>query len=198
MLFNIIIVFALIFFAAVLLMNEPTKKKDTEAKADMIVTMSWPDLSPHDVDLWIKAPDGAPIYYSHKENSYLFLDRDDLGVSNNYIVKDGEKIQLSVRREVASFRGMAPGRFVVNSMFYAAKKIDGTVEVDKSVIEPIPVVLELIQINPVYKILARKEMILTEVKEQKTAFSFIIRDGLITDIDTETEEPFAYQAAEGQ
>lgn len=189
MLFNIIIVFALIFFAAVLLMNEPAKKKDVETKADIIVTMSWPDKSPHDIDLWIKVPDGFPIGYRHKENSYLYLDKDDLGISNNFIIKDGERIPLGPRREVISFRGKVPGRYVVNTFFYMCKTEDNK---EKETYDgpPLPVIVELIQINPVYKILRRKEIMLTAVKEERTAFSFIIRDDMITEIDDDIEEPF--------
>lgn len=196
MLFNIIIVFALIFFAAVLLINDPAKKKDIEAKADIIVTMSWPDQSPHDIDLWIKTPEGLPIGYTHKENSYLFLERDDLGISNNYIIKDGEKIALSPRREVASFRGKVSGRYVVNVQFFMGKTPDGKglpTEGYENI--SIPVQVELIQINPTYKILGKKEIILTIFKEERTAFAFIISDDIITDISTDIEEKFIFSSS---
>jgi hypothetical protein len=194
MLFNIIIVFALIFFAAVLLMNEPAKKKDLEAKADIIVTMSWPDLSPHDIDLWIKVPDGLPIGYTHKENSYLFLERDDLGISNNYVIKDGEKTALSPRREVASFRGKIPGRYVINVQFFMGKTVDGKgLTANEYDGISIPVEVELIQINPVYKVLGKKTITLTQNKEERTAFAFIIRDDIVTELSTEIEEPFIFR-----
>jgi cbb3-type cytochrome oxidase subunit 3 len=188
MLFNILLAFVLLFFAVVLFINPPAKKKDIEAKADIIITMSWPDMSPHDIDLWVRPPDGNNIGFTHKENSYLFLERDDLGISNNFVIKDGQKISLSPRREVVTFRGVMPGRYVVNTHFYMAKTTNGISGTFDGV--PVPVVVELIQINPSYKILTRKEIILENPKEEKTAFSFIIRDDLVTDIDTETEEHF--------
>lgn len=189
MLFNIIIVFALIFFAAVLLINEPTKKKDIEAKADVIITMTWPDKSPHDIDLWLKTPEGVPISYGHRENTYVFLERDDLGIKNNYVWKDGEKVVLTPRREVMSFRGKMNGRYVVNTVFFYAYSTDG--EKGKYDGTPVPVVIELVQINPEYRVLKRKEIILTHVKEERTAFSFIVNGDEITDIDDEIEEPFS-------
>lgn len=189
MLFNIIIVFVLLFFIAILLMNPVSKKDDIVAKADLLVTMTWPDHNPHDIDLWIKPPNGSAIGFTHKENSYLFLDRDDLGASNNFTVINGQKASISIRREVMSFRGKEPGRYIVNIQFFLPKEpsgfqlysYDGT---------PVPVIIELVQINPTYKILAKKEISLTAVKEEKTAFSFIIRDDTVTEIDIVTEEHF--------
>jgi hypothetical protein len=193
MLFNIIVGFVLLFFIAVLLMNPPVKKADIEAKADIIITMSWPDLSPHDIDLWIKNPTTDPIHYNRRENSYLFLDRDDLGVSNNFIFKDGQQVMLESRREVASFRGKVNGRYVANVVFFIAKSSDGQPD-NRYDGTPIPVRVELIQINPVYKILAKKDIVLTKIKEEQTAFSFIIQDGLVIDVDLETEELFTTAA----
>jgi hypothetical protein len=189
MLFNIIIVFALLFFIAVLLMNPPTKKKDIEAKADLIITMTWSDNSPHDIDLWVHPPEGHNIGYTSKENSYIFLDRDDLGVINNYIVKDDTKQLLPTRREVISFRGKQPGRYIVNAQLFAAKDENGEALSEYNGLA-IPIVVELIQINPVYKILSRKELVLSDFKEEKTAFSFIIVGETITQIDTETKQLF--------
>lgn len=189
MLFNIIIVFVLLFFVAIMLMNPPSKKADIESKADLMITMSWPDLSPHDIDLWVKPPNGTPIFYNHRENSFVFLDRDDLGISNNFVIKDDQKIALAPRREVMSFRGKEQGRYVANVHFYIPKSADGS-KVETYDGTPIPVTVELVQINPVYKILARKEIALTRVKEERTAFSFIIRDDIIAELSLDIEEPF--------
>jgi len=188
MLFNIIIVFVLLFFISILLMNPVSKKNDIEAKADLLVTMTWPDDNPHDIDLWIKPPVGRVIGFTNRENSYLFLDRDDLGISNNFTIINEKKVPISIRREVMTFRGKEPGRYVANVQFFLAKDPNGRQAMYDGV--PVPVVIELVQINPVYKILARKEVILTMVREEKTAFSFIIRDDNVTEIDTISEEHF--------
>lgn len=191
MLFNIIIVFVLLFFVTVMLMNPQSKKEDIESKADILITMTWPDLNPHDIDLWIKPPNGSAISYNHRENSYVFLDRDDLGISNNFMIKDGEKIVLAPRREVVSFRGKQSGRYVANVHFFLSKTPEGAGLIPGTYDgTPVPVVVELVQINPVYKILAKKEISLTKVKEERTAFSFIIRDEIVADIEIDIEEPF--------
>ena len=190
MLFNIIIAFVLMFFFAIINMNPSASKKAPEAKADIIITLSWPDKSPHDIDLWLKTPAGPAIYYGSRENSFISLDRDDRGASNNFIIKDGVKEMIDTRREVISFRGKASGRYVVNAVFYMAKDETGEpMNTDVRNIAPVPVTVEMLQINPVYKILAKKVVFLTKTMEEKTAFSFIINGEDIT-IDSETEEKF--------
>lgn len=184
MLFNIVIVIVLLFFITVLFMNPPVKKNDIKAKADIIITMSWPDFNPHDIDVWIKPPEGPAIGYRNKENSYLFLDRDDLGMSNNYIFRDGKKVPVSTRREVISIRGKTPGRYIVNVFFFQAKGEEAYN------ILPVPVVVEMVEINPKYRILVKKEVVLTRRAEERTAFSFIVQNDLVTDITDNIEEPF--------
>lgn len=187
MLFNIIMLFVLLFFAAIMLINPDAKKKDIEAKADMIITMTWPDNSPHDMDLWVLPPDRSVIGYTHMGNSFMFLERDDLGWSNNFTMMEGHRVELPTRREVITFRGKENGRYVVNVHFFMSKDVR-TGKAGESPAQPVPVKVELVQINPKYKILASKELPMANAKEEKTAFSFTIRDGEITDIDLETDQ----------
>ena len=65
MLFNIIIVFVLLFFVSIMMMNPVSKKSDIESKADLLIVMSWPDFSNHDIDLWVKPPEGPAVFYNH-------------------------------------------------------------------------------------------------------------------------------------
>ena len=183
MLFNIIILFVLLFFVALLTMNPDSKKKDIESKADLMIVMTWPDNSPHDIDLWLKTPETL-IGYPHRENSYAHLEQDNLGMANNFIMKDNERIEIPSRREVITFRGTPNGRYVVNINFFAAYGPDaGNAPI-------VPVTVELIQINPSYRVLVKKDLTLERVKQEKTAFSFVIRENEVTDIDNDLDEPF--------
>ena len=195
MLFNINMLFVLLFFAAILLMNPAAKNKDVEVKSDIMIVMTWPDADPNDIDLWIKAPPNDIIGYPHKENSYLHLERDDTGASSNYIITGDTKVDLGSRREVIMFRGKTDGRFVVNVHFYSAKDKTGSVIYDK--ISPVPVHIELIQINPEYKIVAKKDITLAAVKQEETAFSFLIQEGNITQVNTDISEPFISEYSPG-
>jgi hypothetical protein len=120
-------------------------------------------------------------------NSYMFLERDDLGWSNNFTMLEGKRVEIPTRREVITFRGKEDGRYVVRVQFYMSKDAK-TGKAGESPPQPVPVKVELIRINPKYNILASKEVPMANAKEEKTAFSFIIKDGEIVDIDLTTEQ----------
>jgi hypothetical protein len=185
MLFNINMLFVLLFIGAFLLINPQAKKKDIESKAEMLVILTWPDNSPHDIDLWLKTPDDI-IGYPHRENTYVHLERDDLGITNNFVPgKSKDQAEISARREVIVFRGKRDGRYVANVHFFMAKQKDGSVGWDGV---PVPVTVELIQVNPTYEILSKKDIILTDPGQEETAFSFIISDDKVTEIDKNADE----------
>lgn len=183
LLFNIIILFVLLFFVALMMMNPDSKKKDIESKADLMIVLTWPDNNPHDIDLWLKTPDSL-IGYPNRENSYAHLEQDNLGMTNNFIMRDNERVEIPTRREVITFRGTPNGRFVVNVHFFTANGPEA------GNAPSVPVTVELIQINPTYKILAKKDIVLERVKQQKTAFAFVIRENEVTDIDDDLDDPF--------
>lgn len=164
-------------------MNPDSKKKDIESKADLMIVLTWPDNSPHDIDLWLKTPD-TMIGYPHRENSYAHLEQDNLGMTNNFIMRDNERIEIPSRREVITFRGTPNGRYVVNVHFFAAYGPEAGHG------PTIPVTVELVQINPAYRVLVKKDLILETVKQEKTAFSFVINNNDIDDIDNDLDEPF--------
>jgi hypothetical protein len=186
MLFNINMLFVLLFFAALMLMNPEANNKNIEVKSDLMIVMTWPDYNPNDIDLWIKAPPNDIIGYPRRENYYLHLERDDIGASKAYLANN--KIDNGIRREVIMFRGKTDGRFVVNVNYFEAK--DKTGMVLKHGATPVPVHIELIQINPEYKIIDKKDITLDRVKQEETAFSFLIQEGNVTQVDTESTEHF--------
>ena len=60
MLFNMLIAFVFCFLVALLAMNpKALKAGDIPAKAEFIVTVSWPDFNPNDIDTWVQDPSGA-------------------------------------------------------------------------------------------------------------------------------------------
>lgn len=55
MLFNILIAFVFCFIIAVPAMNPKAKKAGyVPAKAEFIITVSWPDNDPDDIDTWCR------------------------------------------------------------------------------------------------------------------------------------------------
>jgi hypothetical protein len=78
----------------------PAQTEDLPPPGNIIVTITWPEGRPDDVDLWVKSPDdGLGVGYSRKDGGTAFaLLRDDLGnptplnseMSVSHTVPDGE------------------------------------------------------------------------------------------------------------
>ena len=64
-------------------MNPEAKEGKIEVKAEFIITMSWPDNHPDDIDLYAEDPLGNIVWYHAREAGFMVLDRDDRGSANN-------------------------------------------------------------------------------------------------------------------
>lgn len=195
MLFNLVLGFCLLFFIAFLMMNPISQEKKIESKAEILIVMTWPDKSPHDIDLWTLSPELKPIGFPRRESEYIHLERDDLGLTNDTVTTpDGKQQFIYLNQEVITIRSKQPGRYVVNIQWYSAKPIlaeDGSQQpLDLS---PVPVKVQLIQVNPTYRVVSVRDLVLDQVKEEKTAFAFDITDGQITDIRYD-DVPFVMEA----
>ena len=78
-------------------------------QGQLIVVMQWDKTSNSDMDLWVKAPDDAPVGFSHPGDRHCNLLRDDLGRQ-----LDPE----SRNEEMVVCRGNTPGEWIVNVMAY--------------------------------------------------------------------------------
>lgn len=194
MLYAVLCSILVLFILSFLLINVESKKTgkvDTDAQIEIVMTWQ-PDGVANDIDLWVKTPTGVPIGYSHLQNTYMYLSRDDLGEANDYAIINGKRQIIKGHVEVASIRKPEPGHYVVNAQFYAIH-----VEFDPShpdVGLATPVTVKLIQVNP-YKELASESFVLNKQGDQHTAFSFDAdADGNITNVDTTKQVPFVFGA----
>ncbi len=85
MLFKGLQVVAFLFFIALLAMNPEAKEGKIDTKAEFIITMTWPDDHPDDIDLYAEDPLGNIVWYHVREGGFMVLDRDDRGSANNTI-----------------------------------------------------------------------------------------------------------------
>jgi hypothetical protein len=146
MLFNMLIAFVFCFIIALLAMNpKATKTGDIPAKAEFIITLSWPDRDPNDIDLWVQGPSGQSVWFRNREADLMHLDRDDRGNSNNTIMVNGRKVVNPLRQEVVTIRSIVPGEYVVNAHYYETKDIDSS---DPRAGQPVEVNLSVIKVNP--------------------------------------------------
>lgn len=163
LLFNVLLTFTFLFLIALLLLNPPAKSGIIDPKAEFIVTVSWPDGDPNDIDVWATGPEGAKVWYKKTQDGLMHLDRDDRGLANDTQTVNGREIINPLNQEVLTIRGRPPGEFIVNIHYFKS-------ETKKE----IPVTVYLAEVNPVMKVLNYHTTVLSEEGEEATAVRFTI------------------------
>ncbi|MFK7893747.1 MAG: hypothetical protein AB8B63_23220 [Granulosicoccus sp.] len=173
LLFNVLLGFILLFFLAILFINpaEDTGKIDIDAQ--YIITVSWPDNNPDDIDTWIQDPSGNTVWFRNRSSNLVHLDRDDRGMLNDSLEIDGEKIDNPLNQEIAAIRGVLPGEYIVNVHYY-----------DTESREPVPVSVKVSKVNPVYTVAYYGVTTLERKGVEKTAVRFTLAgDGSVIDVN---------------
>jgi hypothetical protein len=175
MLFNMLIAFVFCFIIALLAMNpKALKAGDIPAKAEYIVTISWPDNNPDDIDTWVQDPGGNLLWFRAREAGLMHLDRDDRGLANDTIVVNGKQIVNPLNQEVVTLRGIAPGEYTVNAHYYESK--DGL---------PVEVTVSIVKVNPRAEVVYYGQLTLARKGDEATAARFtLLPDGSVTNINT--------------
>jgi len=172
-LFKMIQALTFFFVLAVMFMNPVAKKGIIDPKAEYIITLNWTDNSPDDIDLWVEDPKGSIIWFRNREAGLVHLDRDDRGLLNDTLEIDGKKLLNPLNQEVVTIRGIVPGEYVVNLVYYATetnKPVEATLRVDR--------------VNPVLKVVYYDKTVLEKKGDEKTALRFVLNpDGEINGID---------------
>ena len=172
MLFKALQVVAFLFFLALLAMNPEAKQGKIDTKAEFIVTMTWPDNHPDDIDLYVEDPLGNIVWYHEREAGFLTLDRDDRGGLNNSITVNGRKVANPIRQETISIRGILPGEYTVNVNYYLATQA-----------APVPVTVKIEKVNPHVEVVSYDTVMLDHMGQEKTAARFkIAANGDILDV----------------
>ena len=173
MLFKALQVVAFLFFLALLVMNPEAKQGKIDTKAEFIVTMTWPDNHPDDIDLYVEDPLGNIVWYHTREAGFMVLDRDDRGGINNSIMVNGKRIMSPIREESVSIRGIVAGEYTVNVQYYLATQS-----------APVPVSVKVEKINPMVEVIHYDTITLDHAGQEKTAVRFrMAEDGSVTDIN---------------
>jgi len=183
MLFNMLIAFVFCFIIALLAMNpKALKAGDVPAKAEYVITLSWPDMDPNDIDLWVQSPAGGVVWFRSREADLMHLDRDDRGTSNDTLVVNGQKIINPLNQEVVTIRGINPGEYVVNAHYYESKEADNT---DPRAGQPVEVTLSIIKVNPRADVVFYGRGTLERRGQELTLARFsVMPDGAVAHINT--------------
>jgi hypothetical protein len=178
LLFNTLLAFVLLFAIALMAMNPKTKTGVIDAKAEFIITVTWPDLNPNDIDTWVQDPGGSLVWFRAREAGLMHLDRDDRGVSNDTIVVNGQKVVNPLNQEVVTIRGYAPGEYTVNLHYYDSK--NG---------EPVSANVSVVKVNPRAEVVYYGSVNLGRKGDEATAVRFSVdRAGAVTGVNTLTKK----------
>lgn len=173
LLFNALLALTVMFVIALLAMQPPARSGDVEAKAELIISATWPDGSPNDIDLWVQGPEGDVIWFREPQSGLLALDRDDRGEEGDSVIVDGQKIVNPLNQEVVTLRGIVPGEYIVNLQYYQS--------VNDSAV---PVTVSLSRVNPRLRVLFHQVLTLTAMGEETTALRFTLgADGEVAAIN---------------
>ena len=174
MLFKALQVVAFLFFIALLAMNPEAKSGKIDTKAEFLITMTWPDSHPDDVDLYAADPVGNIVWYHVREAGFMVLDRDDRGGLNNTIVVNGKKLSSPIRQETVSIRGIVPGEYTVNVSHYLATS--GA---------PVPVSVKVEKVNPAVEVIHYDTITLDHTGHERTAVRFrVAGNGSVVDVNS--------------
>lgn len=174
LLFNTLLAFVMLFAIALIAMNPKAKTGVIDAKAEFIITVTWPDMDPNDVDTWVEDPGGNRVWFRSREAGMMHLDRDDRGLSNDTLIVNGQQIVNPLNQEVVTIRGFAPGEYTVNTHYYETKNGN-----------PVNVTVSVVKVNPRADVVFYGTQTLARKGDEATAVRFSVnRDGGIDSVNT--------------
>ncbi len=174
-LFNALLGFTFILFVAFVLIQPVEGTGAINVRAEMLITVTWPDNHPDDIDTYMEEPGGRLLWFSAREVGFLHLDRDDRGNYNDTIMFNGELLQNPLNQETVTLRGIAPGPYVINIHRYIAIKQG-----------PVPVTVKVEKLNPTTEVIFYGTTFLDRRGHEETVIRFTMdEDGNVGNLNTE-------------
>lgn len=187
LLFNALLGFAFMFVIAFALISDPSDSGKVDPKAEVLITVRWPDGHPDDIDTIVEDPRGELVWYHNKDTGLAHLDRDDRGTFQDRLVVDGRTIMNPINQETVSLRLLAPGEYVVNLLHYQANYT-----------EPVPVTVKVEKLNPTVELAYYGTHPLSGVGQEVTAVRFNVdAEGNIGDLSS-LQKPLVIRAVKSQ
>lgn len=163
LLFNTLLGFSLLFFISIIFMNPIAKLGNVNFKAEYIITVTWPDNQPDDIDVWVQDPNQNLLSYRNSDVGWLHLDRDDQGDLNDKIMIDGVETVYPINQEVVTIRGIVSGEYVVNLQYY--KTTTGG---------PVTATVKIEKVNPSLKVVYVDKVTLDKEDDETTVLRFLL------------------------
>lgn len=174
-------VMLVIGFLCMLMMavDQSKKKYETEGIKLPIIAMviiTWPNEMDVDIDLHARCPTGDRINFAVRTGCFATLERDARGSSTDSINLNGSRVVSIDNREIIAFRKPVQGEWIINVQWYSTKVYTG----------PVPVLIELSQVNPESKMIASRTVMLESIGDEKHVLRFEMGpDGLVGNVSTD-------------
>ena len=120
LLFNSLLGFAFMFAIAFMLISDPSDGGKIDSKAEILISVRWPDQHPDDVDAIVESPQGGLVWYHNRDTGLMHLDRDDRGIFADKMNVNGATISNPINQETITIRALQSGEYVVNLLHYQA------------------------------------------------------------------------------
>ena len=135
LLFNMLLAFTALFVLSFAMINQnKDQNKNTQIKAQYIITVTWPDDFDNDVDTYIEDPEDHLVCFRRREDGLMHLDRDDLGKRNDAVQINGKSVEYPYNRELVTIRTAVEGEYCINVHAYRfndRRPCDVTVQIEK-------------------------------------------------------------------
>ena len=163
LLFNTLLGFAFMFAIAFMLISDPSEGGKIESKAEILISVRWPDNHPDDVDAIVESPEGDLVWYHNRDTGLMHLDRDDRGIFADKMNVNGALISNPINQETVTIRALQSGEYVVNILHYQANY-------DK----PLTVDVKVEKLNPEVELIYYGSHELEGVGDEETAVRFSV------------------------
>jgi hypothetical protein len=174
LLFNSLKAITFMFFISFAMINKPADEGKIDPKAEMMITVTWPDNNPDDVDTYVMDPAGNIVWYNQREAGLMHLERDDRGMFKDVILLNNEEISNPLNQETVAFRGLQDGEYVVNVVHYIA---NGSA--------PLPVEVKVEKLNPTVEVIFYQTLELRGTGDEVTAVRFTLDGSEVTNVTNE-------------
>ena len=163
LLFNALLGIALMFAIAFMLINSSEESGNINTKAEVLISVQWPDEHPDDVDAVVEDPQGKLVWYHNRDSGLMHLDRDDRGNLADNINLKGDVVSSPINQETITVRGLQTGEYVINLLHYKS-----------NFKEPLPVTVKVEKLNPSVELIYYGQHFLNGVGDEITALRFFV------------------------
>ena len=163
LLFNALLGFAFMFAIAFMLINSSEESGNINTKAEVLISVQWPDEHPDDVDAVVEDPQGKLVWYHNRDSGLMHLDRDDRGNLADNINLKGDVVSSPINQETITVRGLQTGEYVINLLHYKS-----------NFKEPLPVTVKVEKLNPSVELIYYGQHFLNGEGDEITALRFFV------------------------